>query len=63
MSEEYAASVFRIPNLVLMEAEVMGRVQMCSLYRKVARTVDNTGYGKGRRTHPFTKPMEIESLK
>jgi hypothetical protein len=46
-----------------MEAEVMGRVQMCPLYRKVARNVDNPGYGKGRGTHPFTRPMGIESLK
>lgn len=49
--------------MVLMEAEVIGRVQICPLYRKVARTVDNPGYGKGRGTCPFTKPMEIESLK
>jgi len=41
----------------------MGRVQMCPLYRKVARTVDNAGYGKGRATHPFTKPVGIESFK
>jgi len=61
VSEEYAASTFRIPNLVLMEAEMMGRVQMCPLYRKVARTVDNPYYGKGRGTCPFTKPMENES--
>jgi len=54
VSEEYAASIFRIPNVVLMEAEVMGRGQMRPLYRKVARTVDNPGYGKGRGTHPFT---------
>jgi len=63
VSEEYAASIFRIPYLVLMEGGVMGRVQMCPLYRKVARTVDNAGYGKGRATHPFTKPVGIESFK
>jgi hypothetical protein len=63
VSEEYAVSIFRISNLVLMGAEVMGREQMCPLYRKVARTVDNADYGKGRGTHPFTKPMGSESLK
>jgi len=63
VSEEYAASIFRIPTLVLTEAEVMGRVQMCPLHRNVARTVDTPGYGKGRGTRPFTKPMGIESLK
>jgi hypothetical protein len=63
VSKEYAASKFRIPNLVLKEAEVMGRAQMCPLYKNTARTVANPGYGKGRGTQPFTKPMGIESLK
>jgi hypothetical protein len=53
VSEEYVASIFRISNLVLMKAEVMGRVQKCPLYRTGARPVANPGFGKGRGNIPL----------
>jgi hypothetical protein len=46
-----------------MDIEVMGRAQMCPLYRKVARTAANPSYGKEREGQTLVPRNEANSLK